>query len=261
MSPEQITEAARLLVASRASFRQLRNLPEHCRPETVDDGYAIQAAFSREWGLDLAGWKIACTSKSQQKLIGIKHPFVGRVYRPFLLQSPAKVSAASYHMHGIESEFAFELARDLKPRKTPLTEEQVARTVAAVYPAIEVVDSRYSEWLEAGAPSLIADNAVNGALVLGPRLKKWKTLDLAKHRVRLSINGEIVGKGSGRLVLGHPLKALAWLINDRSERGIVLLAGQIITTGTCTGIHFAKIGDEAVADFGVLGEVRVTVTE
>jgi 2-keto-4-pentenoate hydratase len=61
--------------------------------------------------------------------------------------------------------------------------------------------------------------------------------------------------------MGHPLNALTWLVNDRSERGVTLMAGQIITTGTCTGLIFAKAGDVAVADFGILGEVRVTFTE
>lgn len=261
MLPEHVTEAARLLVAARASFMPIESLPEECRPQTIEDGYAVQEAFSREWGLDLAGWKVACTSKDQQKLIGVKHPLVGRVFRPFLLRSPAKISASSYHMLGMESEFAFELKRDIKPKKAPRTSEEVARAVAAIYPAVEIVDSRFADWLEFGAPSLVADNAANGALVIGEAVKNWKKLDLAKHKVRLEINGEIVGKGNGRKVMGHPIKALTWLVNDRSERGVTLLAGQIITTGTCTGLHFAKAGDVGVADFGVLGEVRVTFTE
>ncbi len=261
LQPEHVTEAARLLVAARASFTPLDGLPEECRPQTIEDGYAVQEAFSREWGLDLAGWKIACTSRDQQRLIGVKHPLVGRVFRPFLLRSPAKISASSYHMLGMESEFAFELKRDIKPKKAPRTSEEVARAVAAIYPAVEIVDSRFVDWLEFGAPSLVADNAANGALVLGEAVKKWKKLDLAKHKVRLDINGETVGKGSGRRVMGHPIKALTWLVNDRSERGVTLLAGQIITTGTCTGLHFAKAGDVGVADFGDLGEVRVNFTE
>ena len=261
MQPEHVTEAARLLVAARASFVPIKTLPEECRPQNVEDGYAVQEAFSREWGLDLAGWKIACTSRDQQRLIGVKHPLVGRVFRPFLLRSPAKISASSYHMLGMESEFAFELKRDIKPKKAPRTVEEVARAVAAIYPAVEIVDSRYENWLEFGASGLVADNAANGALVIGERVTKWKKLDLAKHKVRLDVNGEAVGKGSGRLVMGHPLKALTWLVNDRSDRGVTLLAGQIITTGTCTSLNFAKAGDVGIADFGDLGEVKVTFTE
>ncbi len=261
MSPEQVTEAARFLVNARASFRQLRGLPAHCLPETVDDGYQVQSAFSAEWGLDLSGWKIACTSKDQQKLVGVKEPFVGRIFKPFLIKSPAKLSAGSYHMLGIESEFAFELKRDLKPKKAGYTREQVERAVGKLYPAIELVDTRLTEWTTRGAPSLIADNAANGALIVGEGVSRWRKLDLAKHKVTLEVGGEIVGKGTGRKVLGHPLKALTWMINDRSARGHTLAAGQIITTGTVTSLNFAQAGDEVVADFGVLGDVRITFTD
>jgi len=260
MSPEYVTEAARLLVAARAGFQRLPGLPASCRPETVDDGYAIQEEFAREWGLDLAGWKIACTSKDQQRLVGVKHPFAGRIFVPFLLRSPAKISASSYHMLGIESEFAFRLRRNLRPRKKPYTADELSRAVASLHPAIEIVDSRLQDWTEQGAPSVIADNAANGALVVGPGIKKWKEFDLAKHRVRLDFNGKRVAGGTGSRVLGHPLTALTWLVNDRSERGIALEAGQIITTGTCTGLNFAEEGDEVIAKFGAIGEVQVTIT-
>ena len=60
---------------------------------------------------------------------------------------------------------------------------------------------------------------------------------------------------------GHPTKdpllpAVA-LVNDlRGETGIV--AGQIVTTGTYTGINYAKPGQTVVATFHGVGAVRVT---
>ena len=79
--------------------------------------------------------------------------------------------------------------------------------------------------------------------------------------MRFSLNGRKVAEGSGAAVLGHPLEALAWLANDLSGHGIGLKAGQIVTTGTCCGFHPLKAGDEALADYGELGTVRVTVVE
>ena len=261
MSPEQVTEAARLLVHTRATFRPLPGLPPHCRPETVDDGYAVQDAFSAEWGLDLAGWKMACTSRSQQQLVGIKHPLIGRIFTPFLIQSPAKMSAGSYHFLGIESEFAFELKRNIRPRDKAYTLDEVERAAGKLFPAIEVVDSRYTDWTHRGAPSLIADNAANGALVVGKGVSRWRKFDLAKQKVRLDIDGKTVGRGTGRKVMGNPLKALTWFVNEKSRRGVPLEKGQIVTTGTCTDLNFAQAGDEVVADFGELGEVRITFTD
>lgn len=261
MSPEDVSEAARLLVAARASFERLPGLPDPVRPETVDEGYEIQTAFSREWGLDLVGYKIACTSRDQQRLVGVKEPFSGRIFSPFLFESPARISARHYHMLGVESEFAFRLRRALPPRRKPYTRDQVARAVATLHPAIEIVDSRFEDWTAQGAPSLVADNAANGALVIGTGIKDWRKYDLAKHRVRLDINGKTVARGTGRRVLGHPLEGLVWLANDLSRRGEGIEAGHVVTTGTCTGLNFAAAGDEAVADFGVLGQVQVSFTD
>jgi 2-keto-4-pentenoate hydratase/2-oxohepta-3-ene-1,7-dioic acid hydratase in catechol pathway len=40
--------------------------------------------------------------------------------------------------------------------------------------------------------------------------------------------------------MGHPLTSLTWLVNWLSSRGITLKAGEIVSTGTCTGHCFAS---------------------
>jgi 2-keto-4-pentenoate hydratase len=42
-----------------------------------------------------------------------------------------------------------------------------------------------------------------------------------------------------------------------SRTGIGLRAGEVISTGTVTGMLAAKAGEEHVADYGPFGEVRV----
>ncbi len=261
MLPEGPTEAARALLAARSELRRLYALPEACRPETIEDGYAVQDTFAREWDLDVIGWKIACTARDQQKLLGVSEPFRGRLFAPFLYESPAEPSATAFHALGLEAEFAFRLGRAMPPRRKPYSRDDVAGAAKTLHPAIEIVSPRFQDWTKVGAPSLVADNAVNGGLVLGAAVKDWRDVNLARQRVRLEVNGETVGRGTGSKVLGHPLAALEWLANHLSARGIGLKGGQIVTTGTCTGIYFAKQGDVAVAHFGRLGEVRVAFTK
>jgi 2-keto-4-pentenoate hydratase len=43
------------------------------------------------------------------------------------------------------------------------------------------------------------------------------------------------------------------------RRGYFLKAGDIVASGTCTGLHFAAPGADVVADFGVLGRVEMRV--
>jgi len=54
---------------------------------------------------------------------------------------------------------------------------------------------------------------------------------------------------------------LTWLANELSQRGLGIKAGQIVTTGTCCGFNPLSVGDVAVADYGPLGKVEVSVAE
>jgi 2-keto-4-pentenoate hydratase len=51
---------------------------------------------------------------------------------------------------------------------------------------------------------------------------------------------------------------MVWLANQQARMGRGLKAGDIVSTGTCTGIAAVRPGDEAVADFGQLGRVEIT---
>ena len=53
---------------------------------------------------------------------------------------------------------------------------------------------------------------------------------------------------------------LTWLANELSRAGIGLDAGQMISTGTLTGMLAPKAGETYVADFGPFGSVTVVLT-
>ena len=158
-------------------------------------------------------------------------------------------------MRVVEAEFAFEMARDLPPSATPRSREEIADAVKGVIPGIEIVDSRFDEWTTIGAPSLIADNACNAAWVKGSLLTDWRGIDLAKQAVTVTVNGKLLREGNGSNVLGHPLNALEWLVNNLSARGLGLKAGQFITTGVTTEVYMAERGDRIKAGFGPVGSV------
>ena len=48
---------------------------------------------------------------------------------------------------------------------------------------------------------------------------------------------------SGAMVLGHPLNALLWLAEALGNRGDQLRRGEIILTGTCTGVGKVAPGE------------------
>ena len=262
MDQAQIHEAARLLWNAWQDGRKLERLPDECRPQTIEDGYAVQARLASCSGQAVSGWKIAATSQAGQAHIGVDGPLAGRLLAGKLSRSPARLSLGANGMRVVELEFAFRLARDLPPRGHAYSMDEVMASVASLHPAIEVPDSRFLDFSTAGPAQLIADSACAGLFVWGSEATSdWRTLDLATHPVSLSLNGVRAGEGSGANVLGDPRIALTWLANELTVRADGLKADQVVTTGTCIQPTGVAPGVRVLGDFGPLGSVEATFDE
>ena len=256
MDDHRIDEAARILWDAWSARRRIPDLPEDCRPESLDDGYAVQRAVAERSGSGTIGWKIAATSRAGQAHIGVDGPLAGRLLESKAHRDGARIPAGHLHMGVAEAEFAFRIGRDLPSTGAPFSIDDVMARVASLHVAIEIPDSRFDDFAVAGAPQLIADTACAEFFVLGPAAPDaWRTVDLASHSVVFRINGADASTGTGANVLGDPRIALTWIANDRAERGEPLLAGEVVTTGTCVTPASIGPGDELLADFGRLGTV------
>ncbi len=256
-SRNRIAKAADLLAEARFTKRSLTSLPGDCRPPTPADGYAVQNVLVERllssYGGRPVGYKIACTSKSAQELLKLEEPFYGRLLSSFVHRSPARMHPDDFFMRVVEPEFAFEMRDDLPASGGPYDTDTVAAAVGAILPAIEIADSRYTEWTLVDGPSLIADNGCNSAWVRGESRLECRACDLAAQEVTLVVNGKRVHQGRGDVIMGHPINALAWLANTLGKFGSGLKAGDLISTGTCTEMYLGQAGDEICADFGPLG--------
>ncbi len=236
---------------------RLPELPPDERPDDAQEAYECQGRFVDLLPGHPIGYKIACTNAIAQRFLNMPEPFYGRLLSATTSDSPARLAADDFFMRIIESEFAFQFARDLPPSERPLDRDQISDALAGVLPGIEIVDSRFTSWTTVGAPSLIADNACHGAWVKGALIKDWRRLDLAAQAIELHVNGSVVQRGSGSAVLGHPLNALQWLVHRLHAQGIGLKAGEYVTTGVTTDIYDAQPGDHIAADFGPVGTVEL----
>lgn len=249
MTPEQIRMAAALLIAARRRHRQLDSLPDSCRPASAADAYAIQDAVVSELG-PVAGWK---TGSPGPDIEPIAAPLAASAVFP----SGAALPASGFHMIGIEAEIAFRIGRDLPPRAADYERDEVAAAVASLHPAIEVVDSRLPDWDSADAWWRLADNQTNGAFVYGDGLTGWRDIDPVRQPVALSIDGAVVAETVGGNPAGDLLRLLAWVANHCARRCGGLRSGDIVTTGSCTGLIFTAPGAAVVAHFPGIGEARV----
>jgi 2-keto-4-pentenoate hydratase len=257
LDKHQIAVASRTLHDHWRAGTKLANLEASQRPRDRAEGYAIQAAIETHSTGKLFGWKIAATSEAGQKHINVDGPMAGRILPETVLPNGGTASMAGNEMRVGEPEFAFRMGMDLVPRASPYTVQEVLDAVATLHPAIEIPDSRFADFVSAGAAQIIADNACAHLFVLGaPTTAKWRALDLVEERPVITLRAKQF-VGNGKNVLGDPRIALAWLANELRLLGVTLRAGEVVTTGTCHPPLPIQSGDVFDADFGAIGKVSV----
>lgn len=237
---------------------RLESLPELLRPRTLVEGFTAQQRLAERAG-PAYGWKLAATAAAGQAHIGVDAPLPGPLFERFRHDPGDVVPSDGLHMAVAEAEFAFRLGEDITAATSP---EQLRAAVASVHCAIELPESRFTDFATAGGPQLLADAACAGRFVLGPEITGGVDLDLSTTGTTLWINGDRVATGSGAAVLGDPWTALAWLTETLPAYGVTLEAGSVVTTGTTTVPAPIAAGDTVRATFGenaALGEVTVTL--
>ncbi|MFN5276101.1 2-keto-4-pentenoate hydratase [Bradyrhizobium sp.] len=253
----QIAAASNVLSEHWRAGTKLGALDSAMRPRDRAEGYSVQAGLEKTSREKLFGWKIAATSEAGQKHINVAGPLAGRILAETVIADGGTASMKGIEMRVAEPEFAFRMARDLAPRATPYSVREVLEAAGTLHPAIEIPDSRFTDFTSAGEAQLIADNACAHLFVLGPATSAdWRAIDLVEHRPTITLRGERY-IGHGKNVLGDPRVALAWCANELRALGLTLRAGEVVTTGTCHPPLPIAAGDVFAADFGAIGKVSV----
>lgn len=220
--------------------------------------YQVQAAAAEASGLTRAGWKVAATSQMAQELLAMDGPSIGPVFAEHVFEPGAELVARPEHGAAIECEIAFEMADDLDDsRVTPI--DDLVSSIKRALIAVEVVGCRFEGGFKgAGISVCISDFSFNGALVCGPEIDGWRDMDLASASASVTVNGTTGNAGTGAAVLGNPLLALQWAASEAQSIGMPFLKGDIITTGTMTGVTPVKPGDSVLCDFGPAGQISLS---
>ena len=173
-------------------------------------------------------------------------------------RSPAS-SAWPFAMRGIEAEIALRLAVPVDAALAATLDHASARAlVDAMTVSIEVVDSRWTQGLEAPALLKLADLQSHGALVLANWVPFDAARDWAAQLCRVQISGAATQTFRGTHSLGDPAYVLAAWLRHATQGGRVLPAGSVVTTGTWCGVLHAQPGDTVVVTFDGVGEASVT---
>jgi len=246
-----ISEAAQLLLATRAAGQLIERLPSHLTPTTVEDGYAIQHAAHDLASQPLGPWKIGATTEQAQRILGLDGPFIGRPDPRRVIPSGAELALVDWFVGPplIETEIGLVARVDLAELPDdPMDLAEVIDVVAC----LELVNPRFSDMTTVGAPSLIADNAVASAIVasdaLGWSVDQVRQLD--RVPVSIEIDGVEKAVGTGAMALGHPLNVLGYAATLAAEWGTPIKAGELVITGTCTGAIPGAAGMRCVGHVG-----------
>jgi 2-keto-4-pentenoate hydratase len=154
----------------------------------------------------------------------------------------------------VEAEIGVILAEGLSgPHCTPA---QALRATAGLVAALEIVDSRITDWRIKLADT-VADLASNGAIALSSLVVPVDGFDPRLLGMVFTKNGEVVATGAGAAALGDPLAAVAWLANTLAPMGVTLPAGSVIMTGALHAMMPVAPGDVFRADFDRLGPITI----
>ena len=249
------------LLEATASLVPVAPLRDRFEGMTLTDSYQVQTSQLEHhvaMGRVLAGRKVGLTSLAMQEQLGVDSPDFGFFFEDMVHHDGASIPVSSFIQPKVEPEFGFVLKETL--RGPGVTLEQASAAIGAVYPAIEIIDSRITGW-DIKLVDTVADNASCGAVAVGTHPLDVDPADLLDVACSLRIDGEITGSGTGADVMGHPVAPLAWLANILGEQGVALEAGQLILPGSFTAAMPVVADNTATADFGPLGSVTIHFTD
>ena len=262
MKLDKINIAADKLFKARINVNRIKNLPKNCIPHNQIEAYKIQEILTEKHlsvnkKYHIIGKKIGCTNKTAQKQINVTEPFYGNLLSNYSSKNNCLIKSEKFSKLFVEPEFGFKIGKELNFLKAPFSTKNIYDIIDYVMPAIEIVDSRFTNWKNIGINNLIADNGVNGFWIYGKKFKNLDLFDFSNHSVSLFFNDKLIDVGNSANVLGSPINSLTWLINKMAKNKKSLIKGRYISTGTCTIVKSAKKNDNICADFGKLGKVKI----
>jgi 2-keto-4-pentenoate hydratase len=182
----------------------------------------------------IAAWKVAVTPDG----VVLAAPVFDNLFFAGGVSIPLAIAGDC----GMECEIAFKMAKDMPPRATPYSADDVAANVESACVTVELLHSRLPAKYQSPRNAQLADLLSNAALVAGSQLKDWRQRDLKNIAFEFKADGTTILARNGGHPTGDPFGGVIALANHFSSRGMTLKAGTIVTTGSYSGVHFAPKG-------------------
>jgi 2-keto-4-pentenoate hydratase len=246
---DRLQQAAELLLEARRTVKPIDDLPPAMAPKTLEEAYYVQDLMLRAIG-KVGGWKVGAMSPDGQ-------PFYAPMPVDGFATSGERITREYHRLRGVEAEIAFLMGKDMLPRSTPYSREELVDSIASCHPAIELLESGLVNPDAVDRLTAIADLQSNGGFISGSAVEGWQDFDFAKESAQMNVDGFVRVTNGKNAAGGDLLRLVLWLANEAQGRTGGLLAGEWITTGSWTGKIMADSGSVALARFPHFGEVTV----
>lgn len=232
------------------AYKDIKALKKDISPADIDleNAYKIQHAFTeakKENNEILKGYKISMTSPETQAWFNAKEPLYGQMTDAQVINSTSRISLSKQMLNPL---IELELVFIVKDRLTDISTEDDIVKSTQVAPGLEIPDSRFEDWFpKMPKEQLCADGAAGGKVIFG-NAKDYTYAEIDDISGKLLFNNKVIDEGSSSIVMGHPVKAIKWLLKKLSTHNLYLEPGMFVSSGTfvlpktlVTGIYSGEI--------------------
>ncbi len=246
----ELLSTAEFLLNARRTSTPVDDLSAPMLATSLEEAYFVQDAMARSLQPEgILDWKV-----------GAPAPDATPLFAPMIrawVGSDGGVMG-NRRLRGLEAEISFKIGKDLPPRATPYTREEVIDAIESCHPAIEELESGLIVPANVARFTLFSDVQVHGGFVPGPPVTDWQKIDFSKESVALAIDGKIeVVRTASNTAGTDLLRLVVFMANEASARTGGLKRGGWITTGSWTGNTFAKAGSLVDVRFSTAGSVSL----
>jgi len=231
------------------------------RPFEVSGGMRYEAALEiqkeftgalqKKLG-ERAGYKVGLVTPAGQQRYNISHPVRGVLFKKMLLADGSQVSA-NYGTRPIVEPDLMVRVKDAGINNATTAREAMAH-LSEIICFIELADGTLSTNAPVDGAALTASNvgARNGILGKTRPVENTQAFYDAFGKMALVLRdgtGKEISRATADGVMGHPMNAVLWLVNDLKKTGEKLKAGDVISLGSPSPPATPRAGDKLILGY------------
>lgn len=217
---------------------------------TYDDALATQKAYLEILEPSLgerAGYKVGIVTPAGQQRMNIPHPVRGVLFKKMLLPNNSSVPV-NYGTRAVVEPDLLVRVKDAALNNAT-TIEEAARHLSEIVCFIELADGNFDTNAPIDGAGLVASNVGARMGITGETRKIENTPEFLEAFRKMPLvlkdsSGKELSRVTADGVMGHPLNAVLWFVQDLKRTGEKVKPGDVISLGSPSPAFTPKPGDK-----------------